>query len=223
MVKGCRPCRGQCSLTRRGPPPEEASDRVERNADIAEYQRLVHLVERGVHPARDESLDQQAPSNQSAHEAADRGEFAQRYERAEIVEVIRRKRPAVEPRLHGFDQEQRLLACRLRARRHERLRAGFGPRTRGAVAKREDVGIVRRLQRRGHDQLVAASGFQAVEIAQPVGRLDARGPDHEIRRIQGTARGVHALRVDRRHALAGAHRDVELFEQSCRRLGDVFG
>ena len=100
----------------------------------------------------------------------------------------------------------RLLVRGLRARRH----AGRvpGPRTARAVADREDVGVARGLQRLVHDELVLAVAFEAVEVAQEIGRLDARGPHREL----GGTRAP-ALRDDRvgahfGHALAGEHFDA---------------
>src|SRR5439155_27261972 len=51
----------------------------------------------------------------------------------------------------------------------------------------------------------------------------ARGPHLVVRAIPGASRGVHAVLVYERHALAIAHVDIELREQPGRGLGDVLG
>ena len=57
-----------------------------------------------------------------------------------------------------------------------------GPRAGGAVAERKNVLVARRLQRRQHDELVDAIGFQTVEVFEHVGCLHTGRPHHELGR-----------------------------------------
>ncbi len=112
----------------------------------------------------------------------------------------------------------------LRARWNQRaLAPSLGPRTRGTVAEGEDVGIARGLQRRRHDELIAAARFQSVELGKPLRRLDARRPHDKVRGVRRAARGLHGFGVDVRHTFADAHLYVQLLEEPGRRLGEMLG
>src|ERR1700682_2782269 len=86
-------------------PAQETADGVERDTNIAVNRELVHFVERSVHPARDQSLDQHAASNQSAHQVTDRGELAKRDERPEVAKAKRRQRLARQPCEHAATKQ----------------------------------------------------------------------------------------------------------------------
>jgi hypothetical protein len=73
-----------------------------------------------------------------------------------------------------------LLVRGLCARRH-RGRIAW-PRTSGAVADREDVGIARGLQRLLDHELIYAIDLQPVEVSQYLRSFDARRPHHQLRR-----------------------------------------
>ena len=205
----------QCSFTRGSTPPERtAADGVEHDAHDAVDRDLVQLVERRVHPARDEALDEQVAADQPAHQRADGGQLAQRHERAVVAEAEARQRPAVQARAHRAHEQRRLLVRDLRARRHDRARdTGLGPRTGRAVAEREDVRVARRRERRRDDEPVRAIGLEPVDRREPGRRADAGRPDHEVRGIARAARGAHRFARHVDHALADVHVDVEVDEE----------
>src|SRR6516225_1983839 len=66
----------------------------------------------------------------------------------------------------------------LGARRHDCV--AFRPRTGGAIADRKNVVVAGGLQRLPNDELIARVSFEAVEVLQKGGRLDAGRPDHEF-------------------------------------------
>src|SRR5262249_31937373 len=105
---------------RLGVPAQKSSDGIERNAEIAENRNLMQLVQRSIHPARDEPLYEQASADESPHQRAYGGQLAKRDEGAQIAEMEFRQRLAVEACLDRLDQQHRLLSRRLCARRYER-------------------------------------------------------------------------------------------------------
>src|SRR4029079_14404429 len=107
----------------------------------------------------------------------------------------------------------------LRTRRHG---GGFaGTRTGGAVAHGKDVRIARGLQRLMHHQLIDAIDFEPIQIFQPVRRLDAGCPDHELRRNEFAVREAHAFRGDLRDRRTGTDLYPKVFKQPARGCRDA--
>ena len=104
-----------------------------------------------------------------------------------------------------------LLVRRLRARRNRGSRPAE-PWARGAIANREDVVITRRLKGRAHDELVDAVGFEAIEIAQEIRRLDAGGPHYKLGRNHLSGRELHAARHHFGDSRGSANADIEAIE-----------
>src|SRR5690349_7423952 len=118
------------------PAAQEATDGVERDAKIAVDRDLVKLVERRVHDACDQSLDQHVAADQPPHQVPDGGELAEGYQRAVIVEAELRQRLPLDTRAYRFDQHRRLLVRGLSARRYPHaLMLGLDARTRRAIAE----------------------------------------------------------------------------------------
>ncbi len=82
-------------------PAQETPDGVERDTNIAVNRELMHFVERYIHPACDQSLDQHTASDQPAHQVADGGELAERDQRPEVVKAKHRQRLARQAREHA--------------------------------------------------------------------------------------------------------------------------
>src|SRR5262249_44030693 len=142
-------------------------DGIEGDAGETVNRYLVQLVERSVHPAGDQALDHHAAADEPSHQVADRGQLAQRYQRAEVSKVEYGQGVPGETRLHRLDQQQRLLARGLRTRRDQSAwLSDLRPRARGAVAECEHVRVARRLQGRLHHELVGAVDFKSVEIGE---------------------------------------------------------
>src|SRR5207249_8854833 len=133
---------------------------------------------RRVHPARNETLDQQAAADEAPHETADGRQLAQRHQRPEIAEFELGQRPSCKTRLHALHQEQGLLARGLRPWWYQRsIFSRPSPWTRGAVAESEDIRVSRCLHRRLDHELIGAIDLQSVELREKCRRLDACRPD----------------------------------------------
>src|SRR6266536_4639104 len=109
VILAPKPARSMQLDSRLEPMPYHAAQRIDRDAQRAMNRHLVHLVERRIHPARDQPLDEQVAAEEAPHQVADGGQLAQRNERAEIGEMKRRERLAGEPRFEVFREQRRLL------------------------------------------------------------------------------------------------------------------
>ncbi len=83
--------------------------------------------------------------------------------------------------------------------------------------------VARRLERRQHDELVHPVRFQAVQVGEHLGRLDAGRPHDELGGDDLAARQPDAACEDFRDARAGAHLDVLAFQQQRRGLRQPLG
>ena len=102
-------------------------------------------------------------------------------------------------------------------------RPRLGPRTRGAVAQREDVRVARGDERRVDDELVRAVDLEPVELGEPGGAwIPAAQATRSACSSAPLAMCTPASSIDS-DALAGADRDVELREQIGCRGGDRLG
>src|SRR6185437_17027541 len=97
--------------------------------------------------------------------------------------------------------------------RRDRLAVAPEPRACGAVADREDRIVAARLQRRPHNELIDAIGFESVEIAQEIGSIYSRGPDDEFGVDEFTAREAHASGKHLGHARPGVDGDLHPLEE----------
>ena len=136
-------CSFTCGSVRR---VMSAGEGVERDLGRAVQRQLVHLVERLVHQAGEQALDEEVAADQLAHQVADGRIVAERHQRAEIAIAQRPQRLAREAPRQLPGQVRGLLVRGLRARRHGPVVAG--PGAGGAVADGEDVVVARGLQRR---------------------------------------------------------------------------
>src|ERR1700730_14153192 len=160
---------------RLGPPCQRSGDGIKPDLQRAVQRRLVHLVERAIHQARDISLDQHALPGEEAHQAADRREFSERNQRAEITVDERFDRLTFQSALDLLQEVGRLLVRRLRARRNGPFLAVRHQI--GAIAHGKDIVVARRLQGWADDELTRRARLQAIKVLQYVGTAYAGRPD----------------------------------------------
>src|SRR4029453_17473409 len=82
---------------RQGAARDEPAERVQNYLDTAMQGDLVHLVERPIHQQRKVAFDLKILPFPEAHETADGGILAERYQRAKIPVEIRLQRLALQP------------------------------------------------------------------------------------------------------------------------------
>src|SRR5262249_24537209 len=158
---------------------DEPGQGVEQDFGDAVQCIEMHAIEHHVHEPREQSFDEQRAAEERAHQRADGRILAERYERAEIAVAPRLERPAREPARQHAREVRGLLVGGLRRRRNRPLAPR--PRAARAVADREYVGVARGLQGLPHHQLIQPVGFQAPDVREKVRRLDAGGPDRQLR------------------------------------------
>jgi hypothetical protein len=163
----------------RGAGAGAAHEWAEQGPAAAIERRFMHLGERAIHQPGEIPFDEKAAADQEAHKAADRAEFAERNQRAEIAIDEGSQGPVRKDLVQLFDHELRHLVRGLRARRNRLFRAG--PQTGRAVADGEDMVVSRGLQGRADDKLVDPVGFEPVDIGQKSRRLHAGAPDDQLR------------------------------------------
>ena len=190
--------------------------------DVAVDRHLVQLVQRLVHPARDQALDQHAAADQPAHQVADRGELAERHERAEVAEAERRQRLAASRARIDFTS---IAACWCAT-------CARGGTQRAGLAATAATGTRRsRRTRRRRDRASSAASSRTTSwcarlTSRPSRSRASAAPGCRRPTRSRSAAGSAPLAVctpsalDVGHALAGAHGDVELAEQLGRGARD---
>src|SRR6266436_4472250 len=101
-----------------GAPRHGSRDGIEPDLQGAVQRRFVHLVKRSIHQAGEISLDEQTSAGENAHQAADRAEFAERYQRPEVAISEGLDRLPGQSARNLFQQMRGLLMRRLGARRN---------------------------------------------------------------------------------------------------------
>ena len=107
----------------------------------------------------------------------------------------------------------------LRSRRDNLRRVGAG--TGRAIADRKDAVVQSGLQRGAHGKLVDAVCLEPGDIAQEVGRLHARGPDHEFGRNELAVGESYAVLEHLSHTRARSHFHAQLGQEVMGRFGDA--
>ena len=112
----------------------------------------------------------------------------------------------------------------LGARRHRQPVTVLCPEhTVGAIPQGEHARIPGGPQAIVDGQGVAPTGFQTIEVAQKIRRLDARRPDFQPRRDDAAACGANPLGGHFRHLLAGQDLDPDVRQPLQRPLRNRLG
>src|SRR5919108_2766289 len=142
---------------RLGPPRDHPRHGVERHLRQAVQGELMPLVKGLVHQARQPPLDEEIAADERPHQIADRRVSTEGNERPVV---------AIVPRLEGRARKappdllyhvRRLLVGGLGSWRNIDVLAR--PGTRRTITDGEDIVVARRLQCRGHDELIEGGWF----------------------------------------------------------------
>src|SRR4051812_6251739 len=178
--------------SRLGASREKTAEHVEKHFRSTVQRVEMHSIERDIHQSREQAFHEQIPAHELAHETTDGAVLAERHERTKIPIDVGLEGFASELPLQVTYQMGGLLMRSLRPSGDARRMSG--PWTTHAIAHPENVGIAGGLERLIHDELIDAIGFEAIELAQKLRRLDTRGPDSQLGRDDTSARREYAVR-----------------------------
>jgi len=148
---------------RQGRTMQPMREGIEHHSRPAMQSGDMQTVQRHIHKARKQTLNQHIATDHATHQITDRAHMPKRHQRAEIAITELGQSLARQPRLQRLEQKAGLLMRRLRARRHIAL--FFRPGARCAVTQRKNIIVGLGLQGGAYIQLTQTIDGQTVRPA----------------------------------------------------------